>query len=135
MRRCGFTLIETLIALALVAVVVPLALAGISAATQAASQVRKQELARRVAESRIARLASSGEWSTSAESGTCTAADDGDEADGLTWKLDLGTWRDGTTRILTLTVSWDASDPNHGVALTTLVTPATTTSTSTASGG
>lgn len=130
MRR-GFTLIETLIALALVAVVVPLALAGISAATQAASQVRKQELARRVGESRLARLVTSGDWSTSAESGACTIDDDGEGTENLTWKLALSTWRDGTTNLLTLTVAWDATDENKAVALTTLVTPATTTSTGT----
>lgn len=113
MNRGGFTLIEALIAIALVAVVLPLAIAGISAATRAASDVRNHAIARRLADGLLAKLVANGGWQTSAQSGTFNAADDGDEAVRFTWQLASETWRDPAIRTLTLTVAWEPTSDAH----------------------
>lgn len=136
MNRTGFTLIEALIAIALIAVALPIAVAGISAATHAAGDVRTHAIARRLADGLLAKLVATGSWQTSAQSGAFSATDDGDEADGFTWQLTSETWRDPTIRTLSLTVAWNPASTAHQVTVTTLAAPppsatATTTGTTT----
>lgn len=136
MNRAAFTLIEALIAIALVAVVLPLAIAGISAATRAAGDVRSHAIARRLADGLLAKLVANGGWQTSAQSGIFTATDDGDEATRFTWQLATETWRDPTIRTITVTVAWEPSNDAHRVVVTTLAAPpAAGTSTSTSGTG
>lgn len=131
MNRAAFTLIEALIAITLVAVVLPLAIGGISAATRAASDVRSHAIARRLADGLLAKLVANGGWQTSAQSGTFTAADDGDEAARFTWQLATETWRDPTIRTITVTVVWEPPSDSHRVVVTTLAAPPTTVTTGT----
>ena len=132
MNRVGFTLIEALIAIALVAVALPVAIAGISAATRAASDVRSHAIARRLADGLLAKLVANGGWQTSAQSGAFTAADDGDEAARFTWQLATETWRDPTIRTIAVTVAWEPASDAHQVIVTTLAAPpASSTGTST----
>lgn len=121
MRR-GFTLVEALVAIVLVAVVLPVALAGISAALRGAGQVRDREVALRVAQSRLARLVADGSWSGSPSEGACDAAEDGEDAAGLRWRVAVSSWRDPTVSTLRVTVGRGADDP-RAVAIETLVIP------------
>lgn len=135
--RAAFTLIEALVAILLVAVVLPIALEAVTRSGQAAGLMRRQDRALQLACSKLGQLVATGDWQTTAQSGTFTAAEDGDDAEGLRWEVASTPWRDETVTSFCVTVSWDPPSPSHQVSLTTLVTPpATTTSAaSTATGG
>jgi type II secretion system protein I len=138
-RRCspsaaGFTLIEALIAIVLVAAVLPVALAAISHVTQSVSRLQKQAIALRLADSRLAAWLLDGSWQTAPASGDFTVDTDGDDVTGFHWQLAASAWRDPTVQQLHLTVTWDPPAAANAVSLDTLVTPpATTAATTTAS--
>ena len=134
MNRRGFTLLEALIAIVLVAVVLPVGIAGISGAAHAAGQVRRNDLARRLAEGKLNQLVVTGEWQTSATSGDFDPATDGDDAAGFHWQLTSTAWRDPTVHDLRLAVTWDPVSDAHTVAVETLATPPATASTTTTTG-
>ena len=125
MRRNGTTLIEALVAIALVATVLPVALAAVSGGSQAIERARRTDLANRVAQARLARLLADGSWSTSATSGTCDADSDGADADaaGLRWSLHVAAWRDPVVRDLDLTVTWGEGNRGGSVTVSTLAVP------------
>ena len=58
--RSGFSLIEALVAIALIAVVLPVALSAVNSSLRGSEIVRRQDVARRIAESRLARLVADG---------------------------------------------------------------------------
>lgn len=126
MNRDGFTLIESLVAIVLVAVVLPVALAAVNASLRGSDAVRQHDVARRVAESRLARLVADGSWSSGASSGSCDAATDGEDAVGLVWQVTVASWRDPVVRDLKVVIGRSADDP-RSVAIETLVTPTGTT--------
>jgi type II secretory pathway pseudopilin PulG len=121
--RSAFTLLEALIAILLVALVLPVALEAVTRSGQGAGLMRRQDRALRLAQSRLGQLIATGEWQTAAQSGTFTASEDGEDADGLRWELESGPWRDSLVTQLTLTVTWDPPTDWNRVGLTTLVTP------------
>jgi prepilin-type N-terminal cleavage/methylation domain-containing protein len=121
--RGAFTLIETLIAIVLVAVALPVALAGISGAVQVTGQARSRDLARHLAESQLAKLLATGTWSSSAQAGDFDPAVDGAASAGFHWQVAVAPWRDPALDTLRLTVTWDPPSPAHAVALDTLVAP------------
>lgn len=123
MRRCGFTLIEALVAIVLVAVVLPVALAAVTASLQGASSISRQDVALRVAQSRLAALVADGSWQSSGSSGTCDPRTDGEDTDGMRWQMTVATWRDQSVRTLRFTVSWGSTTNPRSVTLTTLVMP------------
>ena len=123
MRRAGFTLIEALVAIVLVAVVLPVALAAVTASLQGASAVAKQDVALRVAQSRLATLVADGSWQSSGSSGACDPRTDGEDTEGMRWQMTVATWRDQTVRTLKFTVSWGTTTNPRTVTLTTLVIP------------
>ena len=127
MHRDGTTLIEALVAIALVATVLPVALAAVSDGAQAIERARRANLAERVAQARLARLLADGSWITAAGAGVCTAEDDGEDADGLRWTLAVGTWRDPTVRRISLTVAWGVGARGGSTTLETLALPSGTT--------
>jgi type II secretion system protein I len=123
MRRHGFTLIEALIAIVLVAVVLPVALAAVSASLRGVDQMRRQDVALRVAQARLAALVADGSWQSSGTSGACDPYIDGEDSAGLRWQMTVGTWRDPAVRTLRLSVSWGPLAAPRSVTLDTLVTP------------
>ena len=120
----GFTLIEVLVAIVLIAVVLPIALAAVSSAIRTAEQTRRHDVALRMAESRLARLVADGSWQTSASSGSSDLRDDGEDTAGYTWQLAVATWRDPNVHTLHLTVGWGQDGSAGSVAMDTLVIPA-----------
>ncbi len=128
--RSAFTLLEALIAIMLVALVLPTALEAVTRSGQAAGMMRRQDRALRLAQSRLGFLIATGEWQTAAQSGTFSAGEDGEDADGLRWELESTPWRDNLVTQLTLTVSWDPPTGRSRISLTTLVTPPTSASSS-----
>lgn len=123
MRRRGFTLIEALVAIVLVAVVLPVALAAVTASLQGASAISKQDVALRVAQSRLAALVADGSWQSSGSTGACDPRTDGEDTDGMRWQMTVATWRDPSVRTLTFTVSWGSTLNPRTLTLTTLVMP------------
>lgn len=124
--QTGMTLIETLIAIVVVALVLPIAIAGVTRAVQSAEQVRRMDTARRLAEARLARLAADGSWQSTATSGDFDPRQDGEDASGFHWQLATTTWRDPVVRNLALTVSWGSSANPRMVTVETMVTPPST---------
>ena len=124
--RAGFTLIEALVAIVLVAVVLPVALAGVSASLRGVDQVRRQDVALRIAQSRLATLVADGSWQRSGTSGSCDPAIDGEDSEGMRWQMAVATWRDPTVRTLRVTVSWGPLSSARSLFLETLVTPPAT---------
>lgn len=125
MRHKGTTLIEALVAIALVATVLPVALQAVTAGSQAIERSRRAELAHRVAQARLARMLADGSWSTSASSGACDEGD-GEDADGMRWTLAVGTWRDTSVSTIALTVTWGAGDRIIAATATTMAVPGST---------
>lgn len=123
MRRAGFTLIEALVAIVLVAVVLPVALAAVTASLRGADAIRKQDIALRVAQSHLAVLVADGSWQSSGSSGTCEPRTDGEDTEGMRWQMNVTPWRDQTVRVLTFTVSWGSTTNPRSITLTTLVMP------------
>lgn len=121
--RGGFTLLEALIAIVLVAAVLPVALAAIGHVTQSVSRMQKQAIATRLAEGRMAAWLMDGSWQKAANSGEFQAETDGDDATGYHWQLTLSDWRTAPVQTLHLTVSWDPPADTNAVSLETLATP------------
>lgn len=119
MHRRGVTLIEALVAIALIATVLPVALAAVSEGARGISAAQRRELLLRVAEGRLARLLADGSWTTASGGGDCDPALDGEDAAGLRWTLAVEPWRDPVVRRLHLTVQ----GLGHSVALETLAVP------------
>jgi type II secretion system protein I len=121
--NAGFTLIEALVAIVLVAVVLPVALAAVTQSLRGADAIRKQDIALRVAQSRIAALVADGSWASSGSSGACDLHSDGEDTEGMRWQMQVSTWRDPTVHTLKFTVSWGSVSAPHSISLTTLVIP------------
>jgi type II secretion system protein I len=122
-QRKGFTLIEVLVAIVLVAVVLPVALAGVGSALRGAELVRRHDVALRVAESRLAMLVADGSWEGSVTSGSCDAELDGEDAIGYQWQLAVSNWRDPSVHVLRLQVGRGRADADGSVTVETLVIP------------
>lgn len=125
--QAGFTLIEALVAIVLVAVVLPVALAAVSQSLRGADTIRKQDIALRVAQSRMAALVADGSWSSSGSSGACDPHRDGEDTQDMRWQMQVSTWRDPAVHTLKFTVTWGSVSNPHSVSLTTLVIPKLTT--------
>ena len=114
MTRRGFTLLEALIALLLMAVVLPLALGGVSQVLRSVDRQGHLETAQRLAESRLAGWMADGSWRTAAASGDFTDVagtdEDAEDLHAFHWNLVTAPWRDGTLTTLTLTVAWSDAD-------------------------
>lgn len=121
--RRAFTLIEALVAIALVAVVLPVALAAISDGVRTVERARRLDLARRVADARLSRLLADGSWLTAATAGDCDPVLDGEDAAHLRWQLAVTTWRDPAVRRIHLVVGRDPAAGIETVAVETLAEP------------
>jgi len=119
-RQRGFTLIEVLAALLLMAIVLPSVMKGISVATQAASSARHRTEAAGLAQAQLAEIVASQQWQNGNLSG-----DFGAQWPGYSWKATVAAWPLDNTDLnideLDLEVSWiDRNQPNS-VTMSTLV--------------
>ena len=117
----AFTLIEALVAIAIIAAVLPILMSGISIATRAATLAKQRNLATSLAESKLNEIIATNDWQTGGLSG-----DFGDDAPGYTWSANVTQYSDPdlTTQDLQqidLTVSWKSRSTTREVVLSTLV--------------
>lgn len=124
-QRVGFTLIESLAAIMLIAMIVPVALSGISQGLRTTSQMQKQQLAMQYAQQFMDYLIHSGDWSISGASGQLDVDTYGAEAANFSWQLSVESWRDPQVRHVQLSVRWSDKESDL-VSLDTLVTPEAT---------
>jgi prepilin-type N-terminal cleavage/methylation domain-containing protein len=117
-HRNGFTFIELLATVVLIAVIMPVAMQGISLCTRLAGQSRQQIEAVSLAKTKLTELIVTRDWENGDQSG-----DFGADWPDYQWTATLIDWTDSTMRELDLTVSWLLRGKNRTITLSTLVYP------------
>src|SRR5882724_9304418 len=90
-RRRGFTLIEVLAALVLLAIVLPAAMRGVTVASSAASSAQKRTKAAALAASKLQELLATGQYENGNLSGDF-GSDEGPEYNGFRWEAQTANW-------------------------------------------
>ena len=114
----AFTLIEALIAMAIIAIVLPLAMQGISLATRLGADARHRSEAAELAKGKLDELAITGAWRTDPLSGEFGA-----DWPAYRWVATSTPWSSGTMNELTVTVIWNQGQREHSIVMGTLVNP------------
>jgi prepilin-type N-terminal cleavage/methylation domain-containing protein len=118
--RCkGFTLVEMLATILIIALVLPSAMRGIALVTRIASLSNRKIVASAFAESKISELIASGEW----EHGGLSRGNFGNDYPDYVWDIDVKNWEISPMSELQVSVYWDGGlyDEGKCVTLTTLV--------------
>ena len=118
MTRRGFTFIEILATLTLLAAVLPVAMAGISASLGAADYAKHQSRACALAQSKLMELLAQNQWQMGRQSG-----DFGTDWPGFSWTAQVVDWDGSSIQQLDVTVLWHQGPANRerSVAVSTLV--------------
>ena len=119
-RRAGFTLVETLAALLLVAIVIPVVMRGVTLATGAASASKRRTEAASLAQSKLSELLATERWRGGVLAGQFGPAD-GHNAGDYGWRAEVAPWTEPYLKELAVRVSWDRAGVEQSVTLTTLV--------------
>jgi len=117
----GFTLVEALIALLLMALVLPVAMHAVARCMQLGVDTDRRAEAAALAHDRLAEAVMRREWETGSASGVFTDGQ-ADDPDRYRWEMRVDDW-EGTLlfKRVTLTVRWEARGTEKAFALTTLV--------------
>jgi prepilin-type N-terminal cleavage/methylation domain-containing protein len=129
-RRSGFTLIECMFAMFLIALALPAVELGFANTTYSADLARRRTEAAGLAQSKLSELVSSENWQTS----PTLQGDFGPNWRDYTWQANVSTWTGGTAGAtittgantvpmeqLDVIVSWNGSNPKKSVTVSTLV--------------
>ncbi|HLX59731.1 MAG TPA: prepilin-type N-terminal cleavage/methylation domain-containing protein [Planctomycetota bacterium] len=116
MRR-GFSLIEVLAALLLVAIVLPVVMQAFDVTTSMATLARQRTEAAALADSQINELVGTGDWKLGVLSGDF--ADQGHPE--YTWRAELVNWDTSTLEELDVHVIWEFHGKEHDYTVSTLV--------------
>jgi len=119
MERGGFTFMELLATIVLIAVIMPVAMRSIGLCTRLAGQSRRQMEAASLAKAKLTELIVTGGW----QDGNQRGRFDDKEWDGYEWSMTVKNWTDALVRELELTVSWRSVGRQQGVTLSTLMYP------------
>lgn len=114
-RPAGFTLAETLAALAFVSVVIPVAVHGVRVANLAAQVAERRVVATRVADRVLNEIIATGRWN-SAGSGT---VQEGRHT--FTWRSQAVAWQRATLRELTVSVTFNVQGVERVARAATIV--------------
>jgi type II secretory pathway pseudopilin PulG len=117
-RSGGFTFVELLVTVVLIATILPTAMRAIGLCTRLAGQSRKQIEAASLARTKLCELTVSDDWETGARAGNF-----GDDWPGYRWTIEVSNWPDSTVRQLDVAVQWQAQGRDQSLTLTTLVLP------------
>ena len=112
----GFTLVEVLAALILVALVLPAAMQGVSLATQASADAHRRQQAAALAHDKLSELIVTGGWSSAS-----TEGDFGEDYPTYRWTLTVEDWEGFTTRRVTVQVLWESRGMERTLSMSTLV--------------
>src|SRR5438045_1644546 len=115
MKRRGFTLIEVLATMVLLAIVLPVAMRGVSVSLAAAENAQHRAEAASLGEAKLNSMIATGEWSNTAPSG-----DFGGDWPGYQWSLQTQQ-RDFNTTEVMLTVTWTERGSQRSLPISTLV--------------
>lgn len=116
-RTQGVTLIETLAALALVAVVAPVLTRSWLIAMDAAARAQSQTIAATLAETRVNEIIEDRDFSQAQ-----TTGDFGEGYPGYTWRATVADWElDNRMRQLEVTVEWTRRQQAYDVTVDTLI--------------
>lgn len=124
--RSGFTLVEVLAALVLLAVLVPVVSQALGLSSRAAAISERSAIATELAQNKLEELVVSQSLATSQQSG-----DFGKENPGYRWELIQNTWAVYGMTELTIKVYFDVQGTTRDISLTTLVNPVTATTSTT----
>jgi general secretion pathway protein I len=118
-RRGGFTLIEVLAAMLLIAIVLPIVMQGITAAAGASGTTRRRTEASGLAESKLGELIATSEWQ-----GGVLQGDFSPDWPDYHWQATVNAWADDTTNSglqqIDLKVFWKVDNREDSVTVTTL---------------
>ena len=114
-HRSGFTFIELLATVVLIAVIMPVAMQSIGLCTRLGGLSRRQVEAASLAKTKMTELIATGEWANGNQRGNF-----GDDWPGYEWKASVTNWTDTSVRQLELTVLWESMGRQRSVTLTTL---------------
>ncbi len=119
-NRRGFTLVEVLATVLLMAIILPVVGRGIELATLTAGTARHRTEAAGLAQSKLAELVVNGQWQ-----GGTMAGDFGTDWPEYTWKGAVSNWADDTQGVgmqqLDIQVFWTARNQQQSVTVSTLV--------------
>ena len=118
--RDGFTLVEVLATLVLLAIVLPVVMRGAQLALRSANTARHLAEASALAETKLNDMLLSGEWNQSAASG-----DFGAEYPGYQWTCETQTRDYGVVEIF-LTVTWQEGGRPNRLSLATMTQQSST---------
>lgn len=123
--RRGFTLVEVLAALLLMAIIIPVAMDGMSVASRAGILGQRKAAAMRVAELVLNELIVEGNTQQVSSSGNTAAGDTH-----YPWTMRSETWAEDAMMQMTVTVTFLVQGNPYEVSATTLLAPPSTTTTS-----
>lgn len=115
-RGHGFTLMEVLAALALVAVVLPVVMQGFSIASSLASSAKDRTEAAALADSKLNELVATGVWNQGVLSG-----DFAPDQPNYRWKAEVKNWDSSTLQELDVHVVWTSRGADREFVVSTLV--------------
>jgi general secretion pathway protein I len=117
--RRGFTLIEVLAAMLLMAIVLPTVMQGVAAATRTASDSRHRTEAAGLAEEKLNEILATGQWQ-----GGTLSGDFGNDWPGYRWQANVNGWAADTTSVglqqIDLSVLWNGPTRQQSITLSTL---------------
>jgi len=117
-RSGGFTFIELLATVVLIAIIMPVAMGSIGLCTRLGGQSRRQIEAASLAQTKLTELRVTGDWENGDQRGDFEA----DWSD-YQWQATVTNWTDATMRQLDVTVSWLSQGHERSVTLSTLIYP------------
>lgn len=117
-RLDGFTFVEMLATIVLIAIILPVAMRCIGLCTRLAGQSRKEVEAASLAKTKLTELMAADEWDSGAGAG-----DFGTDWPGYRWSADVFNWTDSMVSQVDLTVQWQSQGQERSLTLTTLAYP------------
>ena len=119
-RYRGISLVESLIAIILVALVMPIALGAISSSMRHSSAASKRQHASVLADMQLNRVIVQDLWQSGDQAGVF-GEEDGTGASGYSWSLEVSTWQTTTLKQLDLIIYWTDVNRQRSYALQTWV--------------
>jgi prepilin-type N-terminal cleavage/methylation domain-containing protein len=117
--RSGFTLVEVLATMMLIAIVLPAVMQGVSVATKAGADARRRTEAAGLASSKLAEIIATGQWQ-----GGVMAGDFSPDWPDYRWQASVGNWPGDTSNVslqeVDLSVFWTERGREDSVRVSTL---------------